>query len=158
MRVYNRIVGDIPDVEVPLAIGWKFVQYPAVSVDEIELEKQLELSKEELHKPTSTVHYPAGIDSSPFDDNEEECTAVKTWKPASRGVDLRSSSKYLEPLTLTERRQVLMAAGLSLREINQQERRRRVQIIMEWAYRKSPTDFTPCTAPNSETLLRRYLR
>jgi hypothetical protein len=81
---------------------------------------------------------------------------------------------YLEPLSIQERVRLLrVVGGMSTVQINRDERRRKVQIIMEWAYRchdgetvtarsEQYTHYQPepllCPVQNCELLFRRYIR
>jgi len=185
MRHYQRIVGDHPDVEIPLAIGWEFLQAPAVPVAEFEGQKEQARAvgddddercdggkKKELQLPFNTTHAinimeplePSRLDSPPpaannnnnnknhhnkkakalqraaaFTENVRTGLLTHNHKPSSTALHKNSTEladKYLEPISMKERVFLLQTVGgLSLKQIHQAERRRRVQIVLEWAYR-----------------------
>ena len=158
MRHYQRIVGDHPDVEFPLAIGWDFVQGVPASVTDFEGEKAARdvesecdlLSFATTHGPEST---PSDVHNTTLCTNVLQRAAVALAltgqeragllpqtlvsleaQQHKKSTDL--TNKYLEPLSLKERIFLLRAVGgYSLKEINLAERRRRVQIVLDWTYR-----------------------
>jgi len=154
-REYRRIVGDHPDVEIPLAIGWEYVQDPIVSVDTFQEEKQLREKQfeKELQLPFTTTHPgvigPMGssrLSSSPPAPNRKGSKVLQRAAAFTenvragvvthnKGID-SIQPKYLEPISQKERVFLLKkVSGLSLKDIHQAERRRRVQMVHEWAYR-----------------------
>ena len=63
----------------------------------------------------------------------------------------------LEPLEYEQRLEKLLACGLPKELINREERRRKLIIAHEWAYRMDPTDATPCTCRHGKIFLQRYI-
>jgi hypothetical protein len=112
VRVYNRILGDNPYVEIPLAIGWEY-----------------------------TVEEPSSVE-------EHE---VRQFKPDY------VKANDMEPLEQNERIQKLVSVGIPKVVIQREERRRKIQIVKEWAYRMDPKDTTPCTCHYGQILIQRYL-
>jgi hypothetical protein len=150
MRHYQRIVGDHPDVEIPLAIGWDFVQGAPVSMNDFEGEKAARDKESECDIfPFATTHGPESTHSgtnvlqlaAALALTDPKRAGLLPQTPASLEAQQHKNStdltnKYLEPISLKERIFLLRTVGgYSLKEINLAERRRRVQIVLEWTYR-----------------------
>lgn len=160
MRHYQRIVGDHPDVETPLAIGWEFVQGPPVSVNDLEEQKAARKidCERDLRLPFTTTHgkvvttgllEPSRLSSYPTSPKMLQRAAAfsesvragllthsNPWTAQHKNSSDEIANKYLEPISLKERIFLLqIVGGYSLEQIHQAERRRRVQIVLEWAYR-----------------------
>jgi hypothetical protein len=91
------------------------------------------------------------------------CTAFhendsKSW--AARHSGTCCNNNCLEPVSIGERIHLLQhVSGYRLSDIYREERRRRMQIVMEWLYRLDPTDASiPCTVPNFEIFYTRYVQ
>ena len=159
MRHYQRIVGDHPDVEIPLAIGWEFVQGTPMSVNELEEQKedrkaqiQLDLrlpfptthgnvssgllERSRLSNYTTTTTSPKMLHRAAAFSDTVRAGLLSKPLAAQRIDSTYITNKYLEPMSLKERIFLLRTiGGYSLEQIYQAERRRRVQIVLEWAYR-----------------------
>jgi len=180
LRYYQRIVGDHPDVEIPLGIGWKYNIQPIMTVDAFEAAKEqlrhvlsFEEAKEQLRQlAASSLETSSAAPPQPFKTTHaiveplkpsslsnldniihnnkssntnklhrgtafSEHSAVRASKPATSTTStLTEPSKYLEPVTLKERVFLLKhRGGYTLQEIHRADRRRRVQMVLEWAYR-----------------------
>jgi hypothetical protein len=161
MRHYQRIVGDHPDVEIPLAIGWEFVQGTPLSVDDLQEQKEARKvavnCERELRLPFTTTH--GNLISGLLEPSRRSSYTTTSPKVLHRATAFSESvragllahskpfaarlkdssdmaNKYLEPISLKERIFLLRTVGgYSLEQIRQEERRRRVQIVLEWAYR-----------------------
>lgn len=171
-RVCSRIVGDHPDTEIPLAIGWEFVDEPSIPVDEFELEKltrKMNQRSEDLVDmctlPTKQSELPQNrAHSSGLEMNKKTLRKAMAFAESSHTMkcsEVSSQSKDdLEPVSMEERVHLLKhVAGYTRSKINREERRRRMQIMMEWTYRKDPCDETqPCTISNFEVFFNRYLK
>lgn len=169
MRHYQRIVGDHPDLEIPLAIGWEFVQGPPLSVHELEEQKETRKANalRDLRLPFPTTHGnvnnsgglwessrlsshttttsntivspPKVLHRAPAFSDSGRAGLLANNKALAAAQHMDSAditSKYLEPISVKERIFLLQTVGgYSLEQIHQAERRRRVQIVLEWAYR-----------------------
>jgi hypothetical protein len=160
IRECNRIVGDHPDLEIPLAIGWKYVDRPLMKVDEYEVARYArDLARgDQPGKCLSTPHTVHPLkDPKNVGKVLRRCTAFHENDHATSGG---GCSKCLEPVSIGERIHLLQkVSGYRLSDINREERRRRMQIVMEWLYRRDPTDATiPCTVPNFEVFYTRYVQ
>jgi hypothetical protein len=64
-------------------------------------------------------------------------------------------AKKLEPLDLEERKRRLYAVGYSKQHLQREERRRRVQLAMQWAYQTTKT-VNDCPNANITIFIERY--
>lgn len=116
VRNYELILGDNPEAEFPLSLGWDYDEESpsSVSVDEYD-----------------TRHDREGY----------------------------KSAKNFEPLSPTERKARLEAVGLPEALLMQQERSRRVRVILEFAYRCNQEDplYANARVHGAQVLFRRYI-
>jgi len=112
VRNYELILGDNPEAEFPLSLGWDYDEESPTSV--------------------SVDEYDARHDREGY-----------------------KNSKNFEPLSPTERKARLEAVGLPEALLMQQERSRRVRVILEFAYRCNQED--PLYANARTTSIVRWL-
>lgn len=65
-------------------------------------------------------------------------------------------AKELEPLDLAERQSRLRGVGYTNEQIRQEERMRRINLVMEWAYRRNRGE-PAATCPNGAVIFKRYV-
>lgn len=167
-RVFSRVVGDHPDTEIPLAIGWEFADRPSIPVEDFEQEKQTRkmierIEDSEACKPTKQGKQPPQNGISGPETSKKKLKRAGAFSETSHAVtksEISSQSEDLEPISMEERVHLLKrVAGYTRPEINREERRRRMQIMMEWTYRKDPSDVTqPCPISNFEVFFNRYVK
>lgn len=195
IRSYERIVGDHPDVEIPLAIGWKYhMDSKIVTVESFEENKRklkqvvvdLE-TKDSVPFTTcdSTIldfHNTCKITKKSFQDdriegvpkfaittigavrnattttNNKIRTVTKQNNCYNKNIEI-ASCKHLEPVPFQGRVHLLKSiGGYTLSELYQAERRRRLQMVLEWSYRYNPQDLSdPCPVKNFSELFIRYV-
>jgi len=63
----------------------------------------------------------------------------------------------MEPLEVEERRMRLKAVGYTEKQLQQEERRRRIQLVLEWARSPNRQEGLPCTVTNASIFLQRYI-
>lgn len=63
----------------------------------------------------------------------------------------------MEPLNREEREARLRRVGYSNERIRQEERRRRVVLLLEWTFRRNREEAEPFTAPNGAEMFKRYI-
>lgn len=112
IRLYERVLGDNPNTDMPLSLGWRFNVCKPLSVDEYT----------ERHNAPDYV-----------------------------------GGKNLEPTEMRERERILLKSGYSRSMLYQEERRRRVQLGLEWGYRCNRMEMTTCNFPNAQTFIKRYI-
>lgn len=160
-RVYKRIVGDHPCTEIPLSISWEYEEGPMVSVSTHETEMLVQKAKELLCRVTPASEPMSGTT------HESAGSAIKILKRVAsaatthhKTTNTTSNSNLIEPVSLDERVHLLrIVSGYTLVEIQQAERRRKMQAMMEWAYRVNRDDDAhPCPIKNCEVLYNRYIR
>lgn len=66
-------------------------------------------------------------------------------------------AKDLEPLDLNQRQIRLRQVGYTIDRIRQEERRRRISQLMEWAYRQNRDEAAVYSCPNGAVLFKRYI-
>lgn len=113
VRNFNLILGDNDGCNVPLSIGWKWVESEPILVD---------------------------IFDKMYHQDPDYVCAMK-----------------LEPLNLEERKQRLYSAGYSKQALLHEERRRRVQLAMEWANHQTKNNSHDCPSANTSFFIKRYL-
>ena len=165
-RVYKRIVGDHPCTEIPLSISWEYTEGPRVSVATQESETQIQKPKE-LQSSVTPAPEPTLLKPIPGTTHESPGPAMKILKRVAaaatthhKSANITNKSNLIEPISLEERVYLLRSvSGYTLVEIQRAERRRKVQAMMEWAYRVNRDDDAhPCSIENCEFLYNRYIR
>jgi hypothetical protein len=100
------------------------------------------------------AEFPLGLD---WETTAEDTTmSVDDYDEKHTHPDYLSAQKY-EPLSLVERMAYLRHTGVSPSLLRQYERKRRVQLAMEWSYRVERTEPCACTCPNAAVYIRRYI-
>jgi hypothetical protein len=161
-RVYKRIVGDHPHTEIPLSISWEYAERPSVAVSTFESEKEIRKLAEPKMETKMVPKIPKGIKTSPGSvmvSPKRGSSMINAAHRSSTSIMMNNNS-MIEPISVGERVQLLKnVSGYTNTEIQQAERRRKVQAMMEWAYRFNRDDLEhPCSVPNCELLYNRYVR
>lgn len=128
VRTYEVILGDNPDCSFPLSLGWRYDAGDAVDVDTYESQYQQappEKHREDLH----SMHIAQVLNP------------LLSVSPSAIDYSTEGSMTPL-PLSLHERRLRLRAQGHSEQSLRQAERKRRIQLSMEWASGKFPKEET----------------
>lgn len=82
----------------------------------------------------------------------DEFEDAKHFKP-----DTYKSANDYEPLTTLERHARLLKMGQTKESIRNEERRRKVGLIMDWAYRQNRDELTPSPCYNGCIYFNRYV-
>jgi hypothetical protein len=135
VRTYEVILGDNPDCSFPLSLGWKYSTAHKADVNTYEDEQQPKrtpkprLQVASIEPDLNTMHIGQVLDPL--------FLTTKT-RTQDNAVDYASST--IAPLTLHERRLRLRAQGHSEQSLRQQERKRRVQLALEWSSGQFPKE------------------
>jgi hypothetical protein len=133
VRTYELILGDNPDCSFPLSLGWKYNTADRVDVNTYEDERQPKRASSprvaSIEPDLNTIHIGQVLDPLFLTTN----TRIR-----DNAVDYASST--MVPLTLQERRLRLRAQGHSEQRLRQQERKRRVQLALEWSSGQFPNE------------------
>ncbi|GKY90679.1 hypothetical protein MPSEU_000041300 [Mayamaea pseudoterrestris] len=98
---------------------------------------------------------PLGLD---WDYDEPERYSVDEFEEAQHNkADSYKTANDYEPLTMQERYDRLRKAGYTHNQIRQMDRRRKIELIMAWAYRKNREELTPSPFCNGHVYLQRYV-
>lgn len=111
MREYELIIGDNPDCSFPLSLGWRFVEHESMDLGVYESE----------HKPRRI--------QGRLEDRVHVGQLLGLIAPAIDPLMVTT----MRPLTLYERRLILRANGHSEQSLRKAERRRRVELALQWA-------------------------
>jgi hypothetical protein len=133
VRSYEVILGDNPDCSFPLSLGWKYNEGNRVDVNTYESERQPRRGPKPPVAPVepdlNTMHIGQVLDPLFLNTNR---------RIPGNPVDYASST--MVPLMLHERRLRLRAQGHSEQRLRQQERKRRVQLMLEWCSGQFPKE------------------
>lgn len=99
------------------------------------------------------LEIPLGLD---WEYDEDAVATIDSYDKAHQTDDYVSAHE-LEPLSLSQRYHRLQQAGFSSADIRLAERRRRVQIALEWAFRNNADEVCACSCPNASVFLKRYI-
>ncbi|CAB9501195.1 expressed unknown protein [Seminavis robusta] len=121
VRTYEVILGDNPDCSYPLSLGWRYNLSDTMDLDTYEGQRQQEKAQNVSAKDINKMHIGQLLSLSPT-------------LNSSSAIDYSTEGTLLPfPLTLHERRLRLRTLGHSEESLRQAERKRRIQLSMEWA-------------------------
>lgn len=111
IRTYELILGDNPDCSFPLSLGWKYSEDNAVDLNDYECH-----------------HHPKRMQA-----RIEDCVHVGQLLGINSPLVDPLMISAMRPLTLHERRVLLRAQGHSEQSLRKAERRRRIELSLQWA-------------------------
>lgn len=111
IREYELIVGDNPDCSFPLSLGWRFIEDETMDLD----------FYERHHKPKR------------LQGRIEDSVHVGQLLGVTLPLIDPLMTTTMRPLTLYERRLLLRAQGHSEQNLRKAERKRRVELSLQWA-------------------------
>lgn len=120
IRCYEQIFGDNPETEYPLSLGWMYNEHGMTVIEPLDNENEGEAA--------------AAISVAEEDEEENVMDFTHTFHSL-----VLKSRKYL-PLSLHERCMRLRLNGYSEKFLRNAERRRRVELALDWASANPPTD------------------
>ena len=134
VRTYELILGDNPDSSFPLSLGWKYNEADKMDLDTYQEGHQPKRPPKVQQEPPigpdlNTLHLGQVLDPTLF---------TTSKRIPDNAVDYASSA--MVALTLQERHLRLRAQGFSEQSLRQQERRRRVQLALEWSFGLYPKE------------------
>lgn len=84
--------------------------------------------------------------------------SVDAFESAQHGKpETYQSANDYEPLTSIQRTERLRRAGYSHKRIRALERRRKIELVKEWAYRQNREELTPAPCANAHVYMQRYI-
>jgi hypothetical protein len=98
---------------------------------------------------------PLGLD---WDYDEPQCVSIDAFEDNQHfKAGTYKSANDFEPLTTLERLERLRRAGYTGRQVRQLERKRKIELVMSWAYRHNREELTPSPCFNGHVYFHRYV-